>query len=62
MTHQVLSLAEQELIFIKAQHIKGQLNVVADLESRRGYVVNTEWALSNRKFQLIQNQSQSRRL
>ena len=57
VTRQVLSLAEQELILIKAQHIKGQLNVVADLASRRGYVVNTEWALSSRMFQTIQRQS-----
>ena len=57
VTRQVLTLAEQELILIKAQHIKGQLNVVADLASRRGYVVNTEWAISTRMFQMIQNQS-----
>ena len=57
VTRQVLTLAEQELILIKAQHIKGQLNVVADLASRRGYVVNTEWAISTRMFQVIQNQS-----
>ena len=34
MTRQVLFLTEQELILIKAQLIKGQLNVVTDLASR----------------------------
>ena len=57
VTRQVLELAERELILIKAQHIQGQLNAVADLASRRGYVVNTEWSLSPKMFQFVQKQS-----
>ena len=57
VTREVLLLAEQEEFLIVAQHIKGNLNVVADLASRKGYVVNTEWAFSTRLFQVIQTLS-----
>ena len=57
VTREVLLLAEQEEFLIVAQHIKGNLNVVADLASRKGYVVSTEWAFSTRLFQVIQSLS-----
>ena len=57
ITREVLLLAEQEEFLIVAQHIKGSLNVVADLASRKGYVVSTEWAFSTRFFQVIQSLS-----
>ena len=57
LTREVLLLAEQELFLIQAQHIKGNLNVIADLASRTGYVVNTEWALSSEAFHRIQQLS-----
>ena len=57
LTRQVLGLAETESFIIQARHIKGALNVVADLASRRGYVVNTEWMLAPAMFQWVQRQS-----
>ena len=57
LTRQVLGLAESESFIIQARRIKGALNVVADLASRRGYVVNTEWMLAPAMFQWVQRQS-----
>ena len=57
LTRAVYEVAEQHTFIIVAQHIKGCLNVVADLASRVDCVVNTEWALSQRMFTWIQSQS-----
>ena len=57
LTRAVLTIAEPHTFLILAQHIKGALNVVADLASRIDCVVNTEWAVSPRLFQWIQSQS-----
>ena len=57
LTKEVFEIAERHCFIILAQHIKGALNVVADLASRIDCVVSTEWALSDRLFTWIQNQS-----
>ena len=57
LTMDVFHFAEEHHIQIHARHIKGSLNVVADLASRTGYVVNTEWSLTPQKFQWLQHQS-----
>ena len=50
---QVLELAEANDFFIVARHISGHLNAVADLASREGHVVNTEWSLADRVFDTL---------
>ena len=57
LTTKILFLAEAKNVHVLAQHIKGSMNVVADLASRAGCVVNTEWSLSTERFQWIQSQS-----
>ena len=57
LTAQILNLAESNNVHVLAQHIKGSMNVVADLASRVGCVVNTEWSLSAERFQWVQQQS-----
>ena len=42
-------------VTLKAQHIPGQLNVVADKLSRLGQTVQTEWSLLSEVFQAICN-------
>ena len=42
LTERLWLLAEENLIWLQARHIKGSHNVVADLVSRKGCVVNTE--------------------
>ena len=57
LTIEILSIAEEHNVTVQAQHIRGSLNVVADLASRKGCVVSTEWSLTAERFQWIQNQS-----
>ena len=54
---QALSFARDHDFSIHPQHIAGQLNVIADLASRAGQVISTEWHLSDPAFQWIQTQS-----
>ena len=51
LTERLWLLAEENLIWLQARHIKGSHNVVADLASRKGCVVNTEWSLVPSVFQ-----------
>ena len=50
-------LAEENLILLQARHIKGSHNVVADLASRTGCVVNTEWSFPPRVFNRLMAES-----
>ena len=45
-----LSWAMNKNIQIRARHIPGQLNVLADALSRKGMVIKTEWALDQQEF------------
>ena len=42
---------------VQTQHIIGSFNVVADLASRKGCLVNTEWSLNAERLQWFLNQS-----
>ena len=46
VAHNILTLCFQHQIQIQLRHIKGQLNVLADLASRQLQVIPSEWALS----------------
>ena len=56
LTRRVLELAHSKGITVVARHIVGQLNVLADLASRIGQVIPSEWAVSDDLFQWIQDQ------
>ena len=43
--------AEDHQVMLMARHIRGSHNVVADLASRTGVVVNTEWSFTKSVFQ-----------
>lgn len=49
-TRSVYELAERHNFLIFARHIRGMYNVVADIASRVGFVVNTEWSMASRMF------------
>ena len=57
LASRILLLAHQNGITILPQHIRGQLNVLADLASRVGQVVPSEWAVDNELFAWIRDQS-----
>jgi len=57
LTHRVLQFAFDHDFTIHPLHIAGQLNVIADLASRSGSIVNTEWRMSDQAFRWIQSQS-----
>ena len=44
-THQLLMWCHTHNVQLQAVHIKGSMNVMADLLSRDGHTVNTEWSL-----------------
>ena len=44
-THQLLIWCHTHNVQLQAVHIKGSMNVMADLLSRDGHTVNTEWSL-----------------
>ena len=56
-TEQVLRLAAELNIVIQAVHIKGELNVLADMLSREGLVLKNEWRLSARTFEWVCRES-----
>ena len=49
----ILSWCHLRKIVLRARHIPGHLNVIADKLSRHGQVIQTEWSLSPRVFQLL---------
>lgn len=56
LTRRIFQLAHRWKISLIPQHIAGQLNVLADLASRAGQVIPSEWAVSESLFQWIQQQ------
>jgi hypothetical protein len=52
-TRHLLLLAENLNTEIQAVHIKGELNVLADMLSRTNLVLKTEWRLSARSFEWL---------
>jgi hypothetical protein len=57
VTDRVLSLAETHNIQIRAVHVRGELNVLADMLSRTHTVLRTEWRLAREAFEWIQADS-----
>ena len=53
----ILKLAFSMNVTMVPRHIAGQLNVLADLASRMGQMVPSEWALSKEAFQWVQMSS-----
>ena len=51
----ILTWCTQKQVTLKAQHIPGRLNVVADELSRLGQTIQTEWSLLPEVFQTICN-------
>ena len=52
-TMEDLDLVYQNQVTLKARHIPGRLNVVADKLSRLGQTIQTEWSLLQEVFQAI---------
>ena len=50
LTLQLFLLAQSRNITLRARHIPGRLNRLADMLSRSGQVVNTEWILNRKIF------------
>ena len=57
VTKRVLRLAQQYNITIQAVHIKGELNVLADMLSRHEIVLKNEWRLSEETFRWVSQTS-----
>ena len=53
LTGRILRMAFQHQVTILPVHLKGELNVLADLASRRGLVVQTEWCLARPAFHQV---------
>ena len=53
LSMRILRLAHRLQITMVPRHIAGQLNVLADLASRAGQVIPSEWSLSTKSFQWI---------
>lgn len=53
LTKKVLLLARSLGCVLQARHLRGALNVVADLASRKGKVIATEWRLVDSSFQWV---------
>jgi hypothetical protein len=53
LVENVLIWCQLHSIYIRARHIPGRLNVLADLLSRRHQVIPTEWKLHHGVFQVI---------
>ena len=49
----ILTWCARKQVTLKARHIPGQLNMVADKLSRLGQTIQTEWSLLPEVFQLI---------
>ena len=49
----ILSWCTRKQVTLKARHIPGQLNVIADKLSRLGQTIQTEWSLHPEVFQAI---------
>ena len=49
----LLSWCHPRRIVLRARHIPGHLNVIADKLSRRNQVIQTEWSLSQQVFNLL---------
>ena len=52
----ILTWCSQRQVTLKARHIPGRLNVIADKLSRLGQTIQTEWSLLSEVFQQIYNQ------
>ena len=52
----ILTWCSQQQVTLKARHIPGRLNVIADKLSRLGQTIQTEWSLLPEVFQQICNQ------
>ena len=46
-------LVQSERVVLKARHIPGRLNVIADKLSRQGQIIQTEWSLHQEVFNLL---------
>ena len=57
LTRAIYKLATQLNSVVKATHIKGDLNSIADMLSRGQQVLKTEWTLSQENFKWVQRQS-----
>ena len=57
LTRQIYSRADQFNVTLLPQHLAGDLNVLADLASRKGLVVQTEWMFDHTTFRWICHQS-----
>ena len=55
LSMRILRLAHRLQIGMVPRHIAGQLNVLADLASRTGQVIPSEWSLATESFQWIVN-------
>lgn len=53
-TDRVFHLLQAHKIHLRVSHIAGSLNVLADLASRQGLVVTTEWRLHEQSFRWVQ--------
>ena len=49
----LLSWCHPRKIVLRARHIPGRLNVIADKQSRHNQVIQTEWSLSPQVFHLL---------
>ena len=56
-TERVLRLAIELRVTLQASHIKGELNVLADLLSRSEVVLKTEWRLADDSFRWLKENS-----
>ena len=52
----ILTWCSRNEVILKARHIPGRLNVIADKLSRLGQTIQTEWSLNPEVFQAICNQ------
>ena len=57
VTARVLQLVELHNIFLSAVHVRGELNVLADMLSRSRVILKTEWRLHDTTFAWVCNQS-----
>ena len=53
MTTDLLKWTRQNRIHLRARHIPGHLNVLADMLSRRGQILPTEWSLHQSTFDAL---------
>ena len=53
LTYDLFHLLDQRRLTVRARHIPGRLNRLADLLSRGDQVVNTEWTLSSSVTELL---------